>query len=602
MATVGNAINNIVTINAFNGSLLAVTGSGSSPNDDQFTGNKLNINNTAGTIANVFAFEFINFGPGVTNAGISSLKLLNGHDVKLDVDSGESVNFGGVIQPTNTGDVGSITKTGAGTLTLSGANTYTGTTTVEAGTLVFNSANSVPTNYGAITAAPGATVKNNSGANITVNGSALANNGSYTCPTIPDAPTNVTATAGNAQATITFTAPANDGSTAIIDYTVTSNPGNFTATDTTSPITVTGLTNGTAYTFTVTATNSKGESAASATSNSVTPSSGTPAPVAPSITTTTLANGTVNTAYSHTLTATGDAPVAWSIAGGSLPNGLTLSNAGAISGSPTAAGAFAFTVKASNGVNPDATKDFSITIAAAPSVLDPYNNVTIGSVQTNLGDDANGNGWTWDASTKTLMIDGDLNDEIIIASATDDITIYISDSVNVPKIVKTGDSALIITGETGKTLTAEDANGPAISSDGDIYIDSGTVKANVTGTGNTESAIQAGGDITITGTANVTASNSGTGYAINANNGNGTISITGGHTELTGSGDGTNPYPPAMSGANTVVIVNGQIIFGDSTTPDNPDSRNRGGCNAGAGLMGLAALALLGANRSGKGR
>jgi hypothetical protein len=91
---------------------------------------------------------------------------------------------------------------------------------------------------------------------------------------LPDAPTNVTATAGSVSATVTFTAPASDGGTPITSYTATSNPGNITGTLSqagSGTITVMGLTIGTAYTFTVTATNANGTGAASAASNSVTP-------------------------------------------------------------------------------------------------------------------------------------------------------------------------------------------------------------------------------------------------------------------------------------------------------------------------------------------
>lgn len=86
----------------------------------------------------------------------------------------------------------------------------------------------------------------------------------------PSAPTIGTATAGNAQATVTFTAPS-FSKLPITSYTVTSSPGGITGTGASSPITVTSLTNGTAYTFTVTATNANGTSTASSQSGSVTP-------------------------------------------------------------------------------------------------------------------------------------------------------------------------------------------------------------------------------------------------------------------------------------------------------------------------------------------
>jgi len=88
---------------------------------------------------------------------------------------------------------------------------------------------------------------------------------------LPGAPGNVTATGGNAQAQVSFSAPSFSAGFPITSYTVTSNPGNISVSGSASPITVTGLTNGTSYSFTVTASNGVNSSPASAASNSVTP-------------------------------------------------------------------------------------------------------------------------------------------------------------------------------------------------------------------------------------------------------------------------------------------------------------------------------------------
>ena len=90
----------------------------------------------------------------------------------------------------------------------------------------------------------------------------------------PGAPTGVTVSAGATTSaptvSVSWTAPASTGGAPITSYTVTSSPGNFTATGSASPLTVSGLTAGTAYTFTVKASNVFGTGPSSAASSSFT--------------------------------------------------------------------------------------------------------------------------------------------------------------------------------------------------------------------------------------------------------------------------------------------------------------------------------------------
>ncbi|MCP1310834.1 fibronectin type III domain-containing protein [Paenibacillus tyrfis] len=145
-----------------------------------------------------------------------------------------------------------------------------------------------------VTASPGGLTASGTGSPITVTGltygttytftvvaingvgssasSVPSNRVTLTAPaTVPGAPTNVKAVAGNGEATVTFTPPASHGGSPIESYTVIASPGGRTATGTGSPITVTGLTNGVTYTFTVIATNSIGSGAAADVSNAVRP-------------------------------------------------------------------------------------------------------------------------------------------------------------------------------------------------------------------------------------------------------------------------------------------------------------------------------------------
>jgi len=98
----------------------------------------------------------------------------------------------------------------------------------------------------------------------------------------PGTPTSVSASAGDASATVSFTEPSNEGKTGTATYVATSSPSSLTGSSTTSPITVSSLSNGTAYTFTVIANTPYGVSSdTSSASGSVTPVAPPPPPPPP---------------------------------------------------------------------------------------------------------------------------------------------------------------------------------------------------------------------------------------------------------------------------------------------------------------------------------
>jgi hypothetical protein len=105
-------------------------------------------------------------------------------------------------------------------------------------------------------------------------GTGTFSNDLFVAPAVaPNVPTIGTATSVNATtASVSFTAPANNGGSVITSYTAVSSPGGITGTLSGSgsgSITVTGLTALSSYTFTVYATNAAGNSASSGASNSV---------------------------------------------------------------------------------------------------------------------------------------------------------------------------------------------------------------------------------------------------------------------------------------------------------------------------------------------
>jgi hypothetical protein len=106
--------------------------------------------------------------------------------------------------------------------------------------------------------------------------SSASNSVTPTAPVAPEAPTNVTAVAGSKSALVSWSAPTNNGGSAITGYKVTPYVGTeaqpvINVGASTTSTTVSGLTIGTSYTFTVAATNAIGTSSASKPSVAITP-------------------------------------------------------------------------------------------------------------------------------------------------------------------------------------------------------------------------------------------------------------------------------------------------------------------------------------------
>jgi hypothetical protein len=133
-----------------------------------------------------------------------------------------------------------------------------------------------------------------------------------------------------------------------------------------------------------------------------------------------LADGYNGVAYNQSLgTTRGTPPVTCALVGGSLPDGLSLSSAGLISGTPTNSGSFNFTVQATDNATSSADQNFSIQIyarvASPPGIISWWRaeNNALDAVGTNDGVLTNGGTYAAGEVGQSFLLDG-IDDCVVI--------------------------------------------------------------------------------------------------------------------------------------------------------------------------------------------
>jgi hypothetical protein len=198
----------------------------------------------------------------------------------------------------------------------------------------------------------------------------------------------------------------------------------------------------TAYAYRVRAFNSTGTSSYTAEASVITPA------VTPvlSVGTTELSEATVNVPYSRTLVANGGRPdYVWVVESGSLPPGLSLSQSGTISGTPTSAGTNNFAVRVTDSGGGSATKNLTLVVKPSAPLTITTGQLPRGSVGATYSQPIGASGgqtpYTWSRESGSLPEGLSLNQSTGVISGA-------------PERAGTASFVVKLTDATSATLTA----------------------------------------------------------------------------------------------------------------------------------------------------
>ena len=191
--------------------------------------------------------------------------------------------------------------------------------------------------------------------------------------------------------------------------------------------------------------------------------------IAPTITTTTLPDGEVGTVYSQSLAANGDTPITWSLVSGStLPDGLALNEStGEITGTPSAAGEFKFTVTATNDAGSD-SKEVTLNVKSVPvtgvtldkQTLELYTGDSQPLTATVQPANATNKNVTWSSDNETVATVNTNGNVTAVAAGTATITVTTEDGTFTATCKVTVTHSMVHTPKKDATCTA-DGNEPA---------------------------------------------------------------------------------------------------------------------------------------------